>query len=109
MERLRLRADAVDWKHVDGEIVALDLTHSRYLAINATGTALWQALAEGATREQLADLLVAAHQISPSRARQDADAFVAWLHAERLLEPTETGDRDSSVKPAPAGSPSSQA
>ncbi len=109
MERLRLRADAVDWKRVDGEIVALDLVQSRYLAVNATGTALWGSLAEGATREELAGLLVAAHGIAPSRAREDADAFVAWLQTEGLLEAVGAGERESSVKPAPSGSPSSQA
>jgi len=109
MERLRLRTDGVDWQRVDGEIVALDFVQSRYLGVNATGTALWASLGEGATREELAALLIAAHGISQTQAREDADAFVAWLQAEGLLEPAGAGERDSSVKPAPSGSPSSQA
>lgn len=109
MERLRLRADGVDWQRVDGEIVALDFVQSRYLAVNATGTALWASLAKGATREELAGLLIGAHGISQTQAHEDVDAFVAWLQAEGLLEPAGTEERDSSVKPAPSGSPSSHA
>jgi len=109
VERLRLRADDVDWQRVDGEVVALDFVQSRYLAVNATGTALWESLAEGATREELAALLIAAHGISETQAHEDVGAFVARLQAEGLLEPAGMEKRDSSVKPAPSGSPSSQA
>ena len=35
----------LDWREVEGELVALDLRESRYLAVNRTGQVLWAALA----------------------------------------------------------------
>ena len=54
-EPLRVRADALEWREVDGEIVALDLRRSVYLAINPSGALLWPALVEGASRRRAGD------------------------------------------------------
>ena len=58
-ERLRVRAEAVEWRTVEGEIVALDLRRSLYLAINPSGATLWPALVEGASRDELVERLCA--------------------------------------------------
>lgn len=84
--RLRLRADALDWREVDGEIVALDLRSSTYLGLNRTGAILWTTLARGATRQELLDRLTADFDVAREAAGRDVDEFVASLEAKGLLE-----------------------
>ena len=83
---LRLNRDALDWREVDGEVVALDRRQSMYLAINRSGAALWPALAEGATRAALVERLVERYGIDAEAAARDVDAFVGELRREGFLE-----------------------
>jgi hypothetical protein len=83
---LRVRGDALEWRRVEGEIVALDLRRSEYLAINASGAVLWPALLEGATREQLVERLRDKWGLSSQAAERDVDAFLAQLEERDLLE-----------------------
>lgn len=83
---LRLRADAVEWREVEGEVAALDLTSGTYLAINRSGALLWPALVQGTTRERLVELLGDAHGLAPDRAAHDVDAFVNDLAHRGLME-----------------------
>lgn len=82
---LRLRADDVEWREIDDEIVLLDGRQATYLSTNGSGTLLWRALAAGATREQLVTTLVDAYGIDERRATADADDFVAALSSQGLL------------------------
>jgi hypothetical protein len=82
---LQLRGDAVEWRRVDDEVVALHLESSLYLAVNATGRLLWEPLAEGATHAQLVERLRDAHGLDADRARADVDAFLAGLREHGLL------------------------
>ena len=54
MATLRIRSRELEWREIEGEIVAVDLEKSTYLGLNETGTVLWAALAQGATLEELA-------------------------------------------------------
>jgi hypothetical protein len=83
--RLRLRDGDLDWREVEGEVVVLDLRESRYLAINRTGQVLWEALAKGATNDELIERLVEAGGIERARAAADVDAFTAELDSRGLL------------------------
>jgi hypothetical protein len=82
---LRLRDADLDWREVEGELVALDLRESRYMAVNRTGQVLWAALAEGASREELIDRLVETFDIERERAAADVDAFITELESRGLL------------------------
>lgn len=81
-----MRADAVDWREVEGQVVALDRAASVYLAINPSGTELWPALVQGATRSDLIATLLETFDIGTSRAEADVDAFVAALRQRNMLE-----------------------
>jgi hypothetical protein len=83
---LRLREDAVRWREIDREVVAVDLESSTYLSTNESGVRLWRRLAEGATTEQLVDELVAAFGIDRERATADVRSFLEPLEARNLLE-----------------------
>jgi hypothetical protein len=83
----KLRADAVDWREVEGEVVVLDRVSSTYLAINATGAALWPALVQGSRAADLVSLLRSEFDVDEQRAEADVRAFVAMLRERDLLEP----------------------
>ena len=85
---LQLRDSGISWREIDGEIVALDSASSRYVSINGSGTALWHRLQEGgATRDELAEVLVERYGIAGEQAGADVDAFVEQLAGVGWLEP----------------------
>jgi Coenzyme PQQ synthesis protein D (PqqD) len=75
----------VTWRDLDGEIVLLENSTWRYLGVNASGTLLWQALADGTSREDLVSQLVAEYDLDTATAGSDVDAFVASLAQNGLL------------------------
>jgi hypothetical protein len=76
---LRLKADSVDWREIEGEVIAIDKSASMYLAANRSAAVLWLQLARGSKREELATSLVRAFGIERARALADVDAFLeAW-------------------------------
>jgi Coenzyme PQQ synthesis protein D (PqqD) len=83
--RLRLREDAVRWREIDREVVAVDLVSSIYLTTNETGVRLWRRLADGATTDELVDELVEAFGIERERAAADVQSYVGALDARNLL------------------------
>jgi hypothetical protein len=83
---VKLKADAVEWREVEGEIVALDLDSSEYLAVNQTGTVIWPLLVDGATREELAAQLAGRYEIDQDTAERDVDQFVSTLSERGLID-----------------------
>jgi hypothetical protein len=83
---LRLRAEGLSWREVDGELVAVDVESSTYLGANPSGMLLWQALARGTTRDDLVRILVDEFDITEERAGTDVDAYLAMLSQRGLLE-----------------------
>lgn len=86
MSSLRLRRDRLEWRRVDGEIIAVDLRTSTYLSANASAVPLWEALVEGTTRDEMIDRLVDQEGIDRERAAGDVDTFVADLTDRQLLD-----------------------
>ena len=84
-ERFKLRADALEWQVIEGEVIALLTGTSTYIGINSAGTAMWPALAEGATRDQLSAVLQHRFRIDPDLAGRDTDLFLASLQEHNLL------------------------
>ena len=83
---LRLRSEDVEWREVEGEVVALDLRQNEYIGVNRAGAVVWNALVSGATREQLVALLVERFDLDRPRAMADADEFLQQLADRDLLE-----------------------
>lgn len=82
----KLRKNKVDWRVVEGEVIALDLERAEYLAINPSGAQLWTLLAEGASREELVRKLEETFGIDEARASADLDAFVESLQTRQLID-----------------------
>jgi hypothetical protein len=83
---VRLRRGSVEWREVEGEVIAVDVRTSEYLAINPTGAVLWRVLEVGATRGELAERLVASFDVEPDVAARDVGEFLAVLEERGLLE-----------------------
>jgi hypothetical protein len=83
---LRLDAEAVYWRELKGEVIAVDLRNDQYLTINASGTLLWPMLAHGTTIDQLSAALCSRWQLDRDRASHDARQFVVWLTEQHLLQ-----------------------
>jgi hypothetical protein len=86
---MRIRSDVLEWRDVEGEIVALDLRTQTYLAINKTGAAIWPMLLAGRDRSELRAELTRKFGVSEEQADEDLDAFLAELAEQNLLEPTQ--------------------
>ncbi len=84
---LKLREDALHWRAIENEVVAVDLRTSEYVGINRTGALLWEDLASGATHETLVQRLSDAYGVDPTVAAGDVDGFVDSLRKLDLLEP----------------------
>ena len=84
---LRLYPDAVEWREMDDEIVALDLRRGVYLALNRTATTLWPLIVEGTTQAVLVERLKEEFSLDDADARRDVEAFLAQLQELELLEP----------------------
>ncbi len=82
---LRLRPDTLQWREIDGEVVALDQEAATYLAGNPTASLLWRALSEGTTRAKLISALTEKYDIDDARAAADVEAFLVDLKTRKLL------------------------
>lgn len=87
-ERFQLRTEGLEWRAIEGEIVAVDLKGSTYLAVNRSGALLWPALAQGATRAEMIETVAQNYGIDGARAAADVDAFLEMLEGRDLLEET---------------------
>lgn len=83
---MRLRREGVIWRRAGEEVIALDLDRSEYLAANETAAAVWEALADGATREELVALLCRRFEVEQRVARADIEQLLATLHSQGLIE-----------------------
>lgn len=83
---LRLREQALEWRELDGEIVAFDRLAGDYFAVTGSGALLWRRLCDGATRPGLVEALVERYDVGRERAARDVDAFVDGLARRGLFE-----------------------
>lgn len=85
MNTFQLDPEAVHWREIQGDVLALDFRQSRYLTVNPTGQALWPLLDRGATLEELSQELVDRFGVDEQVARADVAQFLDWLRQANLL------------------------
>jgi hypothetical protein len=89
-KKLSLRGDDLAWRTVEDELIAIDVRDSTYLSANDSGLLMWNALAGGTTKEDLAASLVDTYGIDAGTASADVDAFLADLKERGLLDEADT-------------------
>ena len=82
----KLKNELLEWREVEGEVVALDLRNSSYLGINKTGAVIWPLLAEGADIEALVKAVTERFDVDEPTARQDVSSFIEDLSSKGLIE-----------------------
>lgn len=83
--RFIARSTDLEWRQIDDEVVLLDTRQGTYLALNSSAAQLWTALACGASREDLAGILVETYGIEKRQATEDAEEFISSLAERGLL------------------------
>lgn len=84
--RYTVVGESLSWREVDGEVVILDLSSSKYLALNGPAALMWKRLAVGASPAELAELLLQTYEVDAARAGSDARAFLADCTERGLVE-----------------------
>ena len=81
--------NAVTWRELEGEIVALDSKESVYFSIGGFGGVLWHRLAAGASRSELIDEIISTYaDVSSDQAAADIDEFITSCLEDGLIEAT---------------------
>ncbi len=82
-----INRDAVRWRVVDGEAVLIHVKTTFYYSLNATGTAVWELLAEGdRSLDELVEAVAARFERDPSKVRSDVELFLEQMTKEELVE-----------------------
>ena len=76
----------------DGTML-FDADRGRFYGLNPTASAMWQALAEGQSVEQITRDLAARYTAAPERIRADVEALVTHLRDRAVLLTTTGGVR----------------
>ena len=82
---VRLLPEAVSWREVEGEIVAIDLKRAEYFTVSNSAVPLWRLLDAGAHESDLAASLVAEYGLDQARAERDTAAFIADLRERGIV------------------------
>ena len=70
---------------IDGETIVIDLSSGTYYSLRGSGSAIWNAIASGASREAVVDHLDSMYETAPGEAADATDAFLAELEGEQLV------------------------
>jgi len=82
---IELRNPDLLWRKIDGDLVALDGRTWEYMTVNDAGRLVWEALAEGATRSRLIELLVETYGITSATANHDLEEFLDMMRQQDLI------------------------
>lgn len=82
----RIDPTATEWRFIEGEILGLDLNTEEYFSIKGSGVPLWRQMADGASEQELASLLIDRYGLPLDRAAEDVRAFLTSLRARGLIE-----------------------
>jgi hypothetical protein len=86
LAELRVRTEALEWREVEGVIIALDLRASEYLELNHTAAILWRELTRGAAFEDLVTKLTERFEVDRASATRDVESFIGTLSERDLVE-----------------------
>ncbi|MCW3848242.1 HPr-rel-A system PqqD family peptide chaperone [Sphingomonas sp. LB-2] len=78
-------APYISWNNVEGELALFDTRSGAYHALNASGAAIWRALASGKGEAETVDALAAAHDATREAIADAVRTFIADALARGLL------------------------
>ena len=79
---------AAVFRELDSGGVILNVENGDYFQLNATGRIIWEALADGAERDDLVERLTATFDLGSEQAEADVDHFLSELGERSLIRET---------------------
>ena len=79
-------ADTVFAQEVDGEMVLLDMNSENYFGLDEVGTAIWQAMQEKETLQEVLDVLLEQYEVESDVLEKDLSNFVDKLVESELVK-----------------------
>ena len=79
-------ADTVFAQEVDAEMVLLDMESENYFGLDEVGTAIWQAMQEKDTLQEVFDILMEQYDVEEEVLEKDLSDFVGKLLESGLVE-----------------------
>ena len=77
--------EQVHFRRFDDEVLVLDLNRGEYYALNAVGSRMWQALAEGRSPAEIAAALAPEYEVDAAVLLRDCVSLVDELCTRGLL------------------------
>jgi len=81
-------ADTVFAQEVDGEMVLLDMESENYFGLDEVGTAIWQAMQEHGSLQEVFDDLLKQYDVEAEVLEHDLSDFIGKLVESGLVEVT---------------------
>ena len=81
-------AETVFAQEVDGEMVLLDMESENYFGLDEVGTAIWQAMQEKQTLQEVFEVLLEQYEVEAEMLEHDLSDFVDKLQESGLIEVT---------------------
>ena len=79
-------SETVFAQEVDGEMVLLDMNSENYFGLDEVGTAIWQAMQERASLEEVYRSMLEQYEVEPEVLRKDLLDFAQKLSDSGLIE-----------------------
>jgi len=79
-------AETVFAQEVDGEMVLLDMESENYFGLDEVGTAIWQAMQEKETLQEVFEALLEQYEVEAEVLEKDLSDFVEKLLESGLVE-----------------------
>ncbi|UPT77271.1 PqqD family protein [Sulfurovum sp. XGS-02] len=79
-------AETVFAQKVDGEMVLLDMESENYFGLDEVGTAIWQAMQEYGTLQEVFNALLEQYDVEEELLKRDLSDFVEKLVESGLVE-----------------------
>jgi Coenzyme PQQ synthesis protein D (PqqD) len=86
---------ALAWREVDDDTIIISPNESLMHELNDTGSFLWKNIDGQKSAAQLADLLVAAYEVSPEIALADTESLLQELSSRKLVVEVASSDKES--------------
>ena len=79
-------SETVFAQEVDGEMVLLDMNSENYFGLDEVGTAIWQAMQESGSLEEVYQAILGQYDVAPEVLQKDLLDFVQKLNDSGLAE-----------------------
>ena len=83
-------SETVFAQEVDGEMVLLDMESENYFGLDEVGTAIWQAMQEKETLQEVLEVLLELYDVEAEVLERDLSDFVGKLLESGLIEVKES-------------------